>query len=145
MEAQLKTRRHYSHSGLRVNQYSPMLSAQKNQSHTVSSKNRIALNELESFINDNISDSRLTVDFIAKRYYMSKSSLLRFLKKNAGTTPSNYLHMCKMNHAFKLLVQGTYKSISRVSYESGFKDAKAFSRSFKKQFGVSPSDLIYRC
>ena len=47
-----------------------------------------------------------------------------------------------MKKAVKLLQEGCY-NVSEVTYRVGMKDPHYFSRSFKEQFGISPSVYLH--
>lgn len=68
----------------------------------------------------------------------SLSTFKRDFQKIYKSTPGEWLHAQRLNHAHRLLKTGL-KSISEVTMESGFENVSHFSRSFKKRFGVNPS------
>ena len=100
------------------------------------------LEALETFILDNISSDLLSVHFIASKFNMSESSLLRRLKRITGMTPAKYLQEHKLNYSRSLLEQQKYATVAEVAFHIGYKDAKAFTRSFKQRFGKTPSEML---
>jgi AraC-like DNA-binding protein len=68
----------------------------------------------------------------------SLSTFKRDFQKVYKTAPGKWLLEQRLNHAMRLLSDG-HKTISEVTFESGFESISHFSRSFKQRFGVSPS------
>lgn len=83
----------------------------------------------------------LSLSDYAKLMNLSVSTFKRHFISQYQTTPGKWLQEQKLNHAYKLLV-GTDKSISDISFESGFESSTHFSHLFKKRYGLSP--LKYR-
>ncbi len=81
-----------------------------------------------------------TLDEIALRVGLEKSSVCRLFRRFLGTSPYQYLLRQKMNLAAKALVQhgGLVKEIAQ---RMGFADPFHFSRGFKAVHGVPPSRL----
>ncbi|MFT6336583.1 MAG: signal transduction histidine kinase/CheY-like chemotaxis protein [Halioglobus sp.] len=99
------------------------------------------LEKLESYIIKNVSNDLLNVSIISNTMLVSESTLLRQLKKLTGMTPGKYLQEIRLNQAREYLINRSFKSVSLVASKVGFRDATSFSRSFKKRFGKSPSEI----
>ena len=69
----------------------------------------------------------------------SPKTLSNVLKKVIGVSPSKYIQERIMMEA-KNLLSYTNKEISEVGYELGFQDVQAFSRFFKRNESLSPSE-----
>lgn len=95
----------------------------------------------ESFILENLTSEFLSVSWISQEFNMSESTLTRQLKRIIGLSPGKYVTELRLNLAKELLTSVNSMTVSQVSNRVGFQDAKAFSRSFKRRFGVSPSKL----
>lgn len=96
------------------------------------------MEKVRSVIQANLSDPEFQVNDLCREMAMSRSSLFNKLKSLTGEGPGDYIRIFRLNKA-KTLLESHSKSISEVADEVGFADAKYFSVSFKKQFGVSPS------
>jgi len=83
----------------------------------------------------------IKLDDISSALYMSKSSLSSKFKKESGKTVDEFILEKKINEA-KNLLYSTDKSLSQISLYLGFSSQSHFSRTFKKQEGISP--LAYR-
>lgn len=98
------------------------------------------MKRLMSFIEQNMSNSDLTVEEIAEELAISQSSLNRKIKDLLGTTPSDFLKKARIEYACGLLKKDTGMSIAEVAFQCGFADPKYFSRCFKNSKGIKPSD-----
>jgi len=100
------------------------------------------LESLEDVIIKNLNNDLLNVNFLCKKCSMSESTLQHQLKKLTGLTPKKYIQEHRLNFARELLENKTYKTITQISYKSGFKDPNSFARSFKSRFGITPSEVM---
>lgn len=93
--------------------------------------------DFKSVIETNIFNN-LNIDELAKLTSLSVSSFKREFAKHYKDSPAKYIRKQKLNKASKLL-KGTDLRISDIAYDCGFPDLSSFSKSFVKQFSVSPS------
>jgi ABC-type sugar transport system substrate-binding protein/DNA-binding response OmpR family regulator len=96
--------------------------------------------KFRDFIEQNMSDSELGVENIGAELGLSRVQLYRKVKALTGQSPVELLRTARLHKARRLL-QGSDKSISEVAYEVGFTAPSYFTKCFKDEFGVSPSDL----
>lgn len=80
----------------------------------------------------------LTVSDIASQSGISEYHFYRLFKKTFGQSPNQYLIQKRLSHAKKLLSTQSI-SITELASFCGYSDIFTFSKSFKKQFGFSPS------
>lgn len=83
----------------------------------------------------------LPLNDFAKLCNRSLSSFKRDFKKVYNAAPARWLLNKRLNYAMHLLTHSD-KTISKISFESGFENSSHFSRVFKNRFGLSPQ--IYR-
>ncbi|HMB93674.1 MAG TPA: two-component regulator propeller domain-containing protein [Rhodothermales bacterium] len=95
------------------------------------------LAEVETVLEEHLSDATFGVDQLAEAVYMSRRQLLRKLKALTDESPSELLSRARMAKAGALLREGF--SAKEVAYEVGFKSYSSFSRAFKSFHGTSPS------
>lgn len=100
------------------------------------------LDAFETYLQSNLSHNYLSVPVMADEFAMSTSTLQRQTKRLTGLSPQKYLLEMRLNKARQLLEERRYQSVSRVALEVGYGDVRNFSRSFKKRYGKSPSDLV---
>ena len=87
-----------------------------------------------------LTDSDLTVDDLAAAMNLSRVQLYRKVKAISGSSPNELLRTARLNRGYQLLVKGD-KTISEVAYDVGFTAPSYFTKCFKDEFGISPSDL----
>ena len=97
-------------------------------------------NSFKSFIEENISDPDLSSITIADALSMSRMQLHRKLTALTGQSAVNIIRNQRMIKATQLLADPSVR-VSEVCYEVGYTDKSAFSRSFKKEFGVTPTQF----
>jgi AraC-like DNA-binding protein len=56
-----------------------------------------------------------------------------------GKTPIEFIRSVRLQRAAQLL-EKTKKTVAEVAYETGFNNPKYFSKYFKSEFGVVPSE-----
>lgn len=96
------------------------------------------LNEILVYINNNIY-STFTVEDLCSKFSVSRSSLQNLFRTNLHISPKLYISNQKLNQA-KLLIQEHNRTISEISDMLGFTSIHYFSRKFKSQYGMSPTD-----
>jgi signal transduction histidine kinase/ligand-binding sensor domain-containing protein/DNA-binding response OmpR family regulator len=90
-------------------------------------------------INDNLTDSTLSVDNFSEHFNMSSRNLLRKLKAITGLSINEFIKSIRLKKSVEYLKSGQM-NISEISYAVGFTDPKYFSKCFKNQFGKSPTE-----
>ena len=87
-----------------------------------------------------LADSDLSVDDLAAAMNLSRVQLYRKVKAISGSSPVELLRTARLNRGYQLLIK-TNKTISEIAYEIGFTAPSYFTRCFKNEFGISPSDI----
>lgn len=77
---------------------------------------------------------------LAEKMSLSESQIYRKLKSITDKSTAIFIRSVRLQKA-KELIQSSNKTLSEIAYEVGFNDPSWFSRSFKEEFGVPPSDL----
>ena len=90
-------------------------------------------------IEAHIDDEQYNADLLARDVAMSRASLYKKLQTMLGITPTDFLRNVRLKRAAQLLAE-TQLSIGEIADRVGFVTARNFSASFKKMFGVLPSD-----
>ncbi|HBE12828.1 MAG TPA: hypothetical protein DCY74_01520 [Clostridiales bacterium] len=80
----------------------------------------------------------LSVSDLAAAAHLSEGRYRALVKELTGLTPVEYMTKVRVRRACELLVQTNWP-LKRVAYASGIPDPFYFSRVFKKQTGLSPS------
>ncbi|MDO4170833.1 MAG: AraC family transcriptional regulator [Lachnospiraceae bacterium] len=105
---------------------------EKNLSHT-----SIA-DDVKHYLDINYPE-KIKMKEIAKEFGIHPNYLTKIFHDKFDISPKNYLKKLKLEKAQSLL-KTTDLPISTISDSLGFNDQLAFSRTFKKEFSVSPSE-----
>jgi AraC-like DNA-binding protein len=84
-----------------------------------------------------------TLDELAARTGLSRTSLAERFREAMGETPLAYLRTVRMQKAMRLLSE-TAKNLEQVALEVGYQDAFSFSKVFKRTVGVAPKEFRKR-
>lgn len=84
--------------------------------------------------------SPLSVDEIAQKVHVSTRQLERLFHAEVGITPSAFSLKLRLRHAKHLLLHSA-SQISLIAFECGFIDFSHFSRCFRTEYGISPSQM----
>ena len=96
--------------------------------------------KFRDFIENNMGDSNLNVETIGAELGLSRVQLYRKVKALTGQSPVELLRTARLQRGRELL-KTTDKNVSEVAYEVGFTAPSYFTKCFKDEFGISPSDL----
>ena len=100
------------------------------------------IREIQSRI-ENSYFEKISISALAAEYYMSVSYLSHLFKRTTGYAVIEYLNKCRLSQA-KILLINTQMSITEIAYSTGFLDSSNFSRLFKKNYGLSPTEFRKR-
>ncbi|MEM6317582.1 MAG: helix-turn-helix transcriptional regulator [Bacteroidota bacterium] len=104
-------------------------------------KNTPLLEEVLACIADYSGDSQFGVETICQRVGLSERQLQRKLKQVTDKTPNQLIRSVRLNRAKEMLLSEPAK-IADIALQTGFLSPSYFSKCFKKEFGVSPSDFL---
>jgi AraC-like DNA-binding protein len=122
--------------------YEILYTLEKDQNHYFV-KRPIDFERCLSYLSENFCDANLKIETLCDFGYVSRSSLQRYFLRYLGVPPKQYLLQLRLNKAIDLLANES-KTISEIAVSCGFSDEKYFSRIFKQQYGISPSDARHR-
>lgn len=97
--------------------------------------------KLVNIIEERISDQAFSVNDLAVEIGMSRSVLFRKVKALTGQAIVDLVITIRLKKAAMLLKQKNL-SIAEVAFSVGFSDAKYFSRSFKEEYGKTPTEYM---
>lgn len=98
------------------------------------------LTRFKEVVEARMSDSEVSVEDLAADMNLSRVQLYRKVKAITDSSPVELLRTARLKRAYQLLVT-TDKNISEVAYDVGFTAPSYFTKCFKDEFGISPSDL----
>ncbi|WP_400073844.1 AraC family transcriptional regulator [Zobellia russellii] len=105
---------------------------------TESTSHTNMINSVIDFLMSNL-DKTFKSSEIAKQFNCSPSYLFNLFKKRTGYSLIHFFNLKKIQKACEYL-KYTDLSIKEISYKVGIQDPLYFSRTFKKNFGVSPKE-----
>ena len=94
-----------------------------------------------TIVNDSMQTRLFGVDEIAEKMGLTTSTFRRRLQQVTGETPKAYITAIQMQKASSLLSTGEH-SVNEVSQMCGFIEPSSFSRTFKRVFGITPSQFV---
>lgn len=83
----------------------------------------------------------LDLDQLASEAFMSKYHFLRCFKQVYGCSPYQYVIYRRLETAREKLSKSRM-TLTEIAYQTGFSDRRAFSKAFRKHFGLSPTEYI---
>ncbi|TKG91883.1 hybrid sensor histidine kinase/response regulator [Puteibacter caeruleilacunae] len=90
---------------------------------------------------DHMADDSFDVKAFIAAMGVSRSLLYMKLKEIADMSATQFIQSIRMKEAVRLMESGQF-NVSEIAGQVGFGDPAYFSRCFKKQFSVSPSEYI---
>lgn len=108
---------------------------------TVSETNeeRLFLMRVIEVVNDGFADRQWSVEVIASKLNMSVQTFRRRLMAAAGESPKAFISAIQMEKAGKLLTEHPDMPIVDVAFKCGFDEASSFTHTFKRIYGITPS------
>jgi YesN/AraC family two-component response regulator len=110
----------------------------------ISVKGERLINKTLAYIEQHI-DRPISLDEVAKNVGRSRSSISHSFKKILGKSFSKVLIEAKLNKAEEYFKKAPNLSIGEVAFKLGYKDPLYFSRLYKKNKGISPSEHRNNC
>lgn len=108
---------------------------------TVTSTDEIFLQRAMEIVEIHMMDTDFNVEMMVKEMGYSRSNLYLKFKELTGLSSSEFIRNIRLKRAMQLFEQSD-KSVKEIMYMTGFNTASYFSKCFKKQFGVIPSEYI---
>ena len=81
-----------------------------------------------------------SVDALASEVALSRSAFVERFTSIVGMSPIRYLTVWRLQTA-KINLRETTKTIAQLAHSVGYDSEEAFSRAFKREFGISPARL----
>jgi YesN/AraC family two-component response regulator len=106
----------------------------------ITDRDREFIEKFHNIIEKNIENVEFSMDEFAQTLGMGRTVFYKKVKNFTGQSPNEYMRIIRMKKAAELLVT-TGLNVSEVSYKVGINDPFYFSKCFKTQFGMSPSQF----
>jgi AraC-like DNA-binding protein len=92
------------------------------------------------YLKNNFTEENIPVEELARIAEISPDRFMHLFKENMGLPTRRYILWLKLNQAGRLLKSG--KSLTDAAIEAGFSDSAHFSRIFRENFGLKPSEIF---
>lgn len=96
--------------------------------------------QVKAMVLANLENESFGVAELSQALYLSRSQLHRKIKAQTGLSPSVFMRKIRLHEA-KRLLEAELGNITEVAFSVGMINLAYFSRSFKAEFGYSPSQL----
>jgi signal transduction histidine kinase/DNA-binding response OmpR family regulator len=106
---------------------------------SVSNIDKEFINELKEVINANLSDPEFNVEDMAKKLFLSHTTLYRKINALSGKSPTEFIRAYRLKRGARLLKEN-FGSVIEVALEVGFSSASYFTKCFKEKFHQLPSE-----
>jgi signal transduction histidine kinase/ligand-binding sensor domain-containing protein/DNA-binding response OmpR family regulator len=92
------------------------------------------------FINENMSESDLSVEVLASKVFLSRSQLYRKLKTLTGVSVNEFIRNVRLEKAKQLIEVGN-NNINEISYKVGFNSPSYFTKCYKAKYAHLPTQI----
>ena len=104
-------------------------------------RNQALLEKLAFYVRNNIDDTDLDLERLARATGVSPRTLNRAFAQD-GTTPMRWVWDKRLTLAHDALLYSRVQNVTEAAFTFGFKDVAHFSRAFSRRFGTPPSSLL---
>jgi len=98
------------------------------------------IEEAEALILTHVENENFGVSELADAMHMSRSNLLRKIKKSTGVSASQFIRQVRLEKAMEILGE-TSLTISEVSFRVGFASTSYFTKCFREYYGYPPGEV----
>lgn len=99
------------------------------------------LKKLTTMMEENLEETEFNVNKMCEMLHLSHMHFIRKVKQLTGQKPIDLLKSFRLKRAKDLLKQNKL-TVSEIAYKVGYDLPNSFSRAFKKEFGISPTEYV---
>ena len=143
-ELLMMVRKLLEHRELLKKKYSQQIAEAANVDNNEISKGcnrteRDFIKQINEYISENIMDCGLNAAMLADHMIMSIATLNRKINSITGTNTTNYIRQRKLARA-KYLLKNSSMSMGEIQVVCGFETPSYFSRTFRAEYGITPTE-----
>ncbi|MEZ4931537.1 MAG: ATP-binding protein [Saprospiraceae bacterium] len=90
---------------------------------------------LQNFVKEKLTDPTFSVELMAEEFNMSARNLQRFMRKEVGMSPKEFIIEVQMNQLRELRAENQDLTLKELASSVGYTDHKYMSRLFYERFG----------
>lgn len=99
------------------------------------------LSKAIQIVEEHIDNPDFNFDLFVDEIGVTKSTLYRKIKTMTGLTTTDFIKNIRLKKSCDILRKGI-SNIAEVAYAVGFNDPKYFTKCFKREFGITPSEYL---
>jgi signal transduction histidine kinase/ligand-binding sensor domain-containing protein/DNA-binding response OmpR family regulator len=99
------------------------------------------IEDVVNLIEKNINNYQLDVEFLVAHLFMSRATIYRKMEDLLNQSPSAFIRQYKLKKAVLMLNKKEFY-IAEIAFKTGFKSPQSFTKSFLKEFGITPSAYV---
>ncbi len=108
---------------------------------TITSLDRQFVEKAIAIVEDNINNVGFSVEELAAQLNISRGYLYKKMVKITGKTSLEFIRVVRMKRAQQLLSESQLQ-VAEIAYKLGYNSPKIFTKHFKEEFGMSPSEFM---
>jgi len=97
------------------------------------------IKEAIAIVEENMSNADFSVEQLSHLLYVSRVTLYKKMITLTGKTPIEFIRAIRLKRAARLLEKAKI-TVAEAAYEVGFNNPKYFTKYFKEEFGMLPSE-----
>ena len=105
---------------------------------TFNAMDEALLKRAVAIVEKNMDNSEYSVDELSDDMAMSRATLFRKMRSVIGMSPTDFIRNTRLKRAAQLITEGRL-SVTEIAYSVGYSSPGHFTKSFKKEFGVLPT------
>ena len=108
---------------------------------TVTPLDRQLVEKAIHIVEENLSETEFSVEELAASLNISRSYFYKKMVKITGRKPIEFIRTIRMKRAQQLLAESQMQ-VAEIAYMLGYNSPKVFSKHFKEEFNLSPSEFM---
>jgi signal transduction histidine kinase/CheY-like chemotaxis protein/ligand-binding sensor domain-containing protein/AraC-like DNA-binding protein len=106
----------------------------------LASRDQEFLKQVDEVIHAHFGNPNFSIDILSEQLNMSRATFYRKFTDLTGSGPADYLRKVRLRKAYEMLITDKL-SIVEVCENIGFQSVSHFRKSFKSEFGKTPSEI----
>lgn len=127
--------------GLQISSIPSINKTVEENKHFMSAVDIEFYDKVVELIHEHMEDPEFGVTMLSRKVAMSAPILYKKLKAVSDLSVNDFIKLVRMKKAAELLLKKEL-TIAEIAYQVGYNDRKYFSKEFKKQYGVTPTDFM---